>query len=163
MPSHLSFSGEDSPFFSLCNQCWLQDFGWAPSTYQKITVLKALSPRVLHFLCMFIRALLPGTPWTLLLVSTAQRAAKSPFYLLGLCFHSPPKKASNTGKSLQKKSFMCLMTLKSNLITPAMQDYKNTTTNNKTLLVSMTSNWSCLLGKSQDSQPLDGSQNQECH
>lgn len=32
------------------------------------------------------------------------------------------------------------MTLKSNLITPAMQDYKNTTTNNKTLLVSMTSN-----------------------
>lgn len=72
MPSDLSFSREDSPFFSLCNQCWLQDFDWAPSTYQKITVLKALSLRVLHFLGMFIRALLPGTPWTLLLVSTAE-------------------------------------------------------------------------------------------
>ena len=71
-------------------------------------------------------------------LSASTESCQITFLLISLCLQSPPRKASNTGRSLQekkKKSFICMMTLKSSLFTPTMQDYKNTATT-KTILKS---------------------------
>lgn len=106
MPDDLSFFLPERihPFFSSCNQSWLQEFSWAPTTLQKITVLKASTPgfftSLVHFSVLFSQA----HP-ELCSLSASTESCQILILLVSLCFSVLPGKLQTQADPFRKKIF----------------------------------------------------------